>query len=121
MIIVVCGPTGVGKTKLSVKLAKKYDGIIINSDAMQVYKDMDIATAKIKESEKEGVPHYLFDICNLEDVYTIYNYQKDARKLIEENKNRNIIFVGGTGLYLKAALFDYRFTEESSNNNYDDL
>ena len=122
MIIVVCGPTGVGKTKLSVKLAKKYDGIIINSDAMQVYKDMDIATAKIKESEKEGVPHYLFDICNLEDVYTIYNYQKDARKLIEENKDKTIIMVGGSGLYQKAALFDYKLDEEDTKiDNYDNL
>ena len=122
MIIVVCGPTGVGKTKLSVELAKKYDGIIINSDAMQVYKEMNIATAKIKEEEKEGVKHYLFDICDLEDVYTIYNYQKDARKLIDENKDKTIIMVGGSGLYQKAALFDYKLDdEEISNNNYDDL
>ena len=122
MIIVVCGPTGVGKTKLSVELAKKYDGIIINSDAMQVYKEMNVATAKIKEEEKEGVKHYLFDICDLEDVYTIYNYQKDARKIIDENKDKTIIMVGGSGLYQKAALFDYKLDdEEISNNNYDDL
>ena len=122
MIIVVCGPTGVGKTKLSVELAKKYNGIIINSDAMQVYKEMNIATAKIKEEEKEGIKHYLFDICDLKDVYTIYNYQKDARKIIDENKDKTIIMVGGSGLYQKAALFDYKLDEEeTSNNNYDDL
>lgn len=122
MIIVVCGPTGVGKTKLSVELAKKYNGIIINSDAMQVYKEMNIATAKIKEEEKEGIKHYLFDICDLKDVYTIYNYQKDARKIIEENKDKTIIMVGGSGLYQKAALFDYVFDEEEScDYNYDDL
>ena len=124
MIIVVCGPTGVGKTKLSVELAKRYDGIIINSDAMQVYKEMNIATAKIKEEEKDGIKHYLFDICDLEDIYTIYNYQKDARKIIDENKGKNIIMVGGSGLYQKAALYDYKFEDENINgneNNFDNL
>ena len=122
MIIVVCGPTGVGKTKLSVELAKKYDGIIINSDAMQVYKEMNIATAKIKEEEKEGIKHYLFDICDLKDVYTIYNYQKDARKIIEDNKSKTIIMVGGSGLYQKAALYDYKLDDEEEEcNNYDEL
>ena len=122
MIIVVCGPTGVGKTKLSVELAKKYNGIIINADAMQVYKKMDIATAKIKEEEKEGIKHYLFDICDLSDNYSIYDYQKDARKIIDENKNKTIIMVGGSGLYQKAALYDYKLDEENKKtNNYDDL
>ena len=122
MIIVVCGPTGVGKTKLSVELAKKYNGIIINSDAMQVYKKMDIATAKIKEEEKEGIKHYLFDICNLEEKYSIYDYQKDARRIIEENKDKTIIMVGGSGLYQKAALFDYKLDEEENAiNEYKDL
>ena len=122
MIIVVCGPTGVGKTKLSVELAKKYNGIIINADAMQVYKKMDIATAKIKEEEKEGIKHYLFDICDLSDNYSIYDYQKDARKIIDENKDKTIIMVGGSGLYQKAALYDYKLDEENKEtNNYDDL
>lgn len=122
MIIVVCGPTGVGKTKLSVELAKKYNGIVINSDAMQVYKKMNIATAKIKEEEKENIPHYLFDICDLEDVYTIYNYQKDARKIIDQNKNKTIIMVGGSGLYQKAALYDYKLEDEDvCTNNYENL
>lgn len=123
MIIVIGGPTGVGKTKLSVELAKKYNGIIINSDAMQVYKEMNIATAKIKEEEKENIPHYLFDICDLEDVYTIYNYQKDARKIIDENKDKTVIMVGGSGLYQKAALYDYKLDDETINTNksFDDL
>ena len=121
MIICVVGPTGVGKTKMSVELAKKYNGIIVNCDAMQVYKEMDIATAKVTKEEKEGIKHYLFDICNLEDNYTIFDYQKDARKIIEENKNKNIIFVGGSGLYLKSTLFDYRFSNDEDNNTYDSL
>ena len=114
MIICIVGPTGVGKTKLSVELAKKYNAIIINCDAMQVYKNLDIGTAKVREDEKDGVPHYLFDIKEVDEDYTVYDYQKDARKLIEEHKDKNIIFVGGTGLYLKAALYDYRFTDETS-------
>lgn len=120
MIICVVGPTGVGKTKLSVELAKKYNAIIINCDAMQVYKGMDIGTAKIKEEEKQGIPHYLFDIKDVNDNYTVYDYQIDARKILEKHKGQNIIFVGGTGLYLKAALYSYEFSKEEKNiNNYD--
>lgn len=117
MIICVVGPTGVGKTRLSIALAKEFDAIVVNADAMQVYKKLNIGTAKIKEEEKENIPHYLFDICEIEDNYTVFDYQKDARKIIEENKDKNIIFVGGTGLYLKAALYDYRFTEEVKEKN----
>lgn len=76
MIICVVGPTGVGKTKMSVELAKKYNGIIINCDAMQVYKGMNVATAKVTEDEKCGIKHYLLDICDLEDNFTICDYQK---------------------------------------------
>lgn len=112
MIICVVGPTGVGKTKMSVELAKKYNAIIINCDAMQVYKGLDIGTAKVTEEEKEGIPHYLFDIMEVDEEYSVYQYQIEARTLIEKFKDRNIIFVGGTGLYLKAALYDYRFTYE---------
>ena len=122
MIIVICGPTGVGKTKLSIELAKKYNGIIINSDAMQVYKGMNIATAKIKEEEKENIPHYLFDICDFKDNYTIYDYQKAAREIIDKNKDKTIIMVGGSGLYQKAALYDYDLSDEDDNTEtYDDL
>ena len=114
MIICIVGPTGVGKTKLSVSLAKKYNAIIINCDAMQVYKDLNIGTAKVKEEEKEGISHYLFDIKEVDEDYTVFDYQQDVRKLLEEHKDKNIIFVGGTGLYLKAALYDYRFRVETS-------
>lgn len=118
MILAIVGPTGVGKTKLSIELAKKYNAIIINCDAMQVYKDLNIGTAKIKESEKEGVKHYLFDIVSPDTFYTVCDYQKDARKIIEENIAKNIIFVGGTGLYLKACLYDYQFSADNFNNDY---
>ena len=81
MIIVVCGATASYKTRLSVDLAKKYNGIVVNADSLQVYKELDIATAKIKEEEKEGIPHYLFDIVDKNDMYTVYDYQKDLRKV----------------------------------------
>ena len=121
MIYVVCGPTGVGKTKLSVMLAKKYNGIVVNADSMQVYKYLDIGTAKVTESEKEGVPHLLFDIVNPDELYTVFDYQRDLRKVIEENKDKNIILVGGSGLYIKAGLYDYKFAleEEKQNTYYD--
>ena len=104
---------------MSVELAKKLNAIIINCDAMQVYKRLNIGTAKIKEEEKERIPHYLFDFVDPKTNYTVADYQIDARKLIEKNKSNNIIFVGGTGLYLKAALYDYQFPK-TNNENYDE-
>ena len=121
MILSIVGPTGVGKTKLSIELAKRFNAIIINNDAMQVYKYLNIGTAKPTLEEKEGIKHYLLDFVDPTINYTVYDYQKDVRKIINDNKDKNIIFVGGTGLYLKAALFDYRFEEETTNNNYEDL
>ena len=122
MILCVLGPTGVGKTKLSIELAKHYNGIIINADSMQVYKELNIGTAKIKEEEKEGIEHFLFDIKEVNDMYTVYDYQNDLRKLLDKYKDRNIIIVGGTGLYIKAGLYNYVFLEEDSKNNmYDSL
>ena len=121
MVLAIVGPTGVGKTKMSVSLAHKYNAIIINCDAMQVYKGLDIGTAKIKEEEKEGVEHYLFDIVDPTINYTAYDYQRDARKLIEKNKDKNIILVGGTGLYLKALLYDYEFPKVRVHEKYNEL
>ena len=120
MIIVVCGPTASGKTKLSIDLAKKYNGIIVNADSMQVYKGLDIATAKIKDEEKERISHYLFDIANIDDMYTVYDYQKDLREILDNNQDKNIIIVGGTGLYIKAGLYNYEFNCETFFNTYED-
>ena len=121
MIVCIVGPTGVGKTKLSIELAKYYNGIIINADSMQIYKELNIGTAKIKEEEKEGIKHYLFDIKEPTDMYTVYDYQKDLRKLLDDNKEKNIIIVGGTGLYIKAGLYNYIFDEDDTNNSYETL
>lgn len=112
MILVICGPTGVGKTKLSILLAKRYNGIIINADACQFYRGMDIGTAKIKESEKEGIKHYLIDNLTINDEYNIWDFQKAGRKIIEDNKDKNIIIVGGSGLYLSALLYDYKYKKQ---------
>ena len=120
MIIVVTGPTASGKTKLSEELSSKYKLPIINADSMQVYKGLDIGTAKVTEEEKCGVPHFLFDIVDVEDMYTVYDYQKDLRKLLDEYKDRNVIIVGGTGLYLKSALYNYEFDEETELDTFDD-
>ncbi len=116
MIYVVVGPTGVGKTKLSVMLAKKLNAIVINADSMQVYKELNVGTAKIKEEEKEGVPHYLFDIKNINEEYNAFLYQADGRRLLDKYKDRNIIIVGGTGLYIKALLYDYKFENAGDIN-----
>ena len=123
MILVIVGPTGVGKTKLSIELAKRYNAEVVNADSMQVYKEFDIGTAKVTEVEKEGIVHHLFDICDVDDLYTVYDYQRDCRDKIEEltNQGKNIILVGGTGLYIKAALYDYRFKEENALCEYTDL
>lgn len=120
MIIVITGPTGVGKTKLSVELAKKYNAEIINADSMQVYKDLNIGTAKITEKEKEGIPHHLFDIVEPTNMYTVYDYQKDARDIINDvlSRGKKVIIVGGTGLYIKALLYDYKFVKEDKTYDF---
>ena len=123
MIIAILGPTAVGKTALSIALAKKYNAEVINFDAMQVYEKLDIGTAKVTIEEMEGVPHHLLSFVPLDKNYSVYDYQKDARGLIDKllKENKNIILVGGTGLYLKATLFDYNFTEGTTYNTYDNL
>lgn len=108
-IILIVGPTGTGKTTLSIKLAKKYDAVILNADSTQVYTEPLIATAKIKEHEKENIEHYLFDVVSLNDDYTLYDYQKDGSRLLDRfiSENKNVIIVGGSGLYVKALLYNY--------------
>ena len=119
MVIVITGPTGTGKTELSLFLAKKLNGEIINADSTQIYKGLDIATNKIKDTK--NIPHHLFDIQDLTEDYTVFDYQKDARKIIDDilKRNKIPILVGGTGLYIKAALYDYKFTN-IINNTYEE-
>lgn len=122
-IIVIVGPTGVGKTKLSIELAKRLDAEIINGDSVSIYKYLNIGSAKPTKEEMDGIVHHLIDIKNLDEEYSIFDYQKDVRSLIEDitSRNKRIIIVGGSGLYLKAALYDYNLTEGTTYNEYSDL
>ncbi len=122
-IIVIVGPTGVGKTKLSIELAKKLNAEIINGDSVSIYKNLDIGSAKPTIEERDKVIHHLIDIKDTSSNYSVFDYQKDVRKLINDinSRGKQVIIVGGTGLYIKAALYDYQFVDGTLSNNYDNL
>lgn len=118
MIVALYGPTSSGKTSLSVSLAKSLNAEIINCDLISFYKGMDIGSAKVTEEEMEGVKHHFISFLDISREYTIYDYQKDARKVLDKllSENKNVIICGGSGLYLKALLYDYKFKEEEKFN-----
>lgn len=125
-VIVIVGPTGVGKTKLSIELAKRFKGEIINGDSVQVYKQLDIGSAKVTDSEMEGVPHHLLDIKEPAESFSVAEYQKLVRSKISEltYKGKLPIIVGGTGLYTSAVIYDYEFIDEEEvidNKKYMDM
>lgn len=109
-IIVIVGPTGVGKTACSIYLAHKYNAEVINADSTGVYKEPLISTAKVTEEEKDGVIHHMLDLVSLDDDFTLYDYQVKGRKVLDDliSQNKNVIIVGGSGLYIKALLYDYK-------------
>ena len=117
-IITIVGPTATGKTKLSVSLAHYLDAVIINADSTAIYKEPLIATAKVTEEEKENVPHYMLDLVSLNDDYTLFDYQKEGRRLLNNftKEKKNIIIVGGSGLYIKALLYNYNLEETIKSN-----
>ena len=120
----IVGPTSVGKTSFGVKCAKLFNGEIISGDSIQVYKGLDIGSAKVTEKEKEGIKHYLIDIKEPYENYSVKEFQEKGRQLIGDISSRNKlpIIVGGTGLYIKALLYDYVFfDEEEKDEQYDDL
>ena len=114
MILVLTGPTGSGKTDMAISLAKKLGGAIINADAFQVYRELNIATAKPSEAQRLEVPHFLFDFVPISSSYSVYEYQADLRATIADLQeiHKPIIIAGGTGLYIRAGLYDYSFPEE---------
>ncbi len=118
-VLVIVGPTASGKTSLSIELAKAFGAEIINGDSVQVYKRLDIGSARIKEEEKEGIPHHLFDMVEPQDKYSVYDFQQDVRHKIAEINLPMI--VGGTGLYIKAALYNYEFQEIGRNSAFESV
>ena len=121
MILVIFGPTGSGKTDVAVTLAHHFDAPIINADAFQIYKDMNIGTNKILVDDPDYKRHYLLDIKTPSESYSVKEYQDDFKRVYKEliKKYQNVIVSGGTGLYIRAALFDYKFLdEEESKNDY---
>ncbi|WHY27534.1 tRNA (adenosine(37)-N6)-dimethylallyltransferase MiaA [Bacillus wiedmannii] len=119
-VAVIIGPTAVGKTKLSIDLAKALNGEIISGDSMQIYRTMDIGTAKVTKEEMDGIPHYMVDIKNPEESFSVAEFQERVRKHIREITERgNLpIIVGGTGLYIQSVLFDYQFTDDAGDTIY---
>lgn len=113
-VIIIVGPTAVGKTNLSIKLAKKLKAEVISGDSMQVYKGMNIGTGKVTEKEMEHVPHHMLDILNPDEPFSVADYQKQVQKKISDLNKQNItpLLVGGSGLYIQAVLYDYVFSDQ---------
>lgn len=119
-LIILTGPTAVGKTKTSIGLAKAIGGEIISADSMQVYKDMDIGSAKITKEEMEGIPHYLIDVLSPDEEFHVVKFQKMAKEALNTiyEKGKIPIVVGGTGFYIQALLYDIDFTENEEDSAY---
>lgn len=119
-LVVIVGPTAVGKTKMGVELAKVFNGEIISGDSMQIYKGMDIGTAKVTEEEKQGVIHHLIDIKNPTESFSVAEFQQLVRPLVSSinQKGKLPIIVGGTGLYISSVIYDYQFPTAAADEAY---
>lgn len=119
-VLVIAGPTAVGKTNLSIRLAKALNGEIVSTDSMQIYKYMDIGSAKITREEMQGVPHHMIDVVDPKDSYSVAEYKDSAIRCIEDiiSRNKLPILVGGTGLYINALTCNMNFTEAESDTEY---
>lgn len=118
-LLVIIGPTAVGKTKLSIELAKQFNGEIISGDSMQIYRGMDIGTAKIRAEEMEGIAHHLIDIKEPDESFSVAEFQHLVRAKITEiaSKGKLPIIVGGTGLYIQSVIYDYQFSDTGADEN----
>ncbi|MBM7540648.1 tRNA (adenosine(37)-N6)-dimethylallyltransferase MiaA [Amphibacillus cookii] len=119
-VVAIVGPTAVGKTELSVQIAQRFDGEVISGDSMQIYRGMEIATAKVTEEEKAGIPHHMLDIKDPEESFSVAEFQEKVQHYITmiTDKGRLPIIAGGTGLYIDAALSDYQFSEQRRDPSY---
>ena len=119
-IICIVGPTASGKTGLAIELAKRIDAEVISADSMQIYKGLDVGTAKVTKEEADGIPHHLIDICNIEDKFSVADFKQMCYDKIEEIrcKGKNVIIAGGTGLYVNAVVYNMNFNEEDVDYNY---
>ncbi|MEH7413959.1 tRNA (adenosine(37)-N6)-dimethylallyltransferase MiaA [Neobacillus drentensis] len=119
-LLVIIGPTAVGKTNLSIEMAKRYNGEIISGDSMQIYRGMDIGTAKITKEEMQGIPHHLIDIKEPEENFSVAEFQLLVRTKINEiaKKGKLPIIVGGTGLYIQSVIYDYQFSDVSGDEAF---
>ena len=119
-IICIVGPTASGKTGLAIELAKKIDAEIISADSMQIYKGLDVGTAKVTKEEAQGIPHHLIDICNIDENFSVAEFKQMCYDKIEEIRSRrkNVIIAGGTGLYINAVVYNMNFNEEVVDLEY---
>ena len=119
-VIVICGPTASGKTALSIELAKQINGEIVSADSMQIYKDMDIGTAKPTKEEMQGIKHYLIDFVSPDERYSVADYKQDAKKAIREilKKGKVPIIVGGTGLYVDSLIYEIEYPNIEFDEKY---
>ena len=119
-IICIVGPTASGKTGLAIELAKKIDAEIISADSMQIYKGLDVGTAKVTKEEAQGIPHHLIDICNIDENFSVAEFKQMCYDKIEEihSRGKNVIIAGGTGLYINAVVYNMNFNEEVVDLEY---
>lgn len=119
-VLVICGPTASGKTGLSIQIAKKINGEIISADSMQIYKDMNIGTAKVTKGEMQGIKHYMLDFLSPEERYSVAQFKEDAEKAIEKilKKEKTPIIVGGTGLYINSLVYNINYNDINIDEEY---
>ncbi|GGC89743.1 tRNA dimethylallyltransferase [Thalassobacillus devorans] len=117
VVVSVVGPTAVGKTKLGIEIAKRFNGEVISGDSMQIYRSMDIGTAKVTPKEMEGIPHHMIDIKEPEDSFSVAEFKERVTEAIEDISSRGKlpVIVGGTGLYIQSVLYDFNFSEQKRN------